>query len=155
MGRRIQRARRTRNGRGRAPALKVRAAAAAAESPALSPEEEATLKRFRAMSVALEMVEDALAVARLGLNGNPTKEERRQLDEDILELGLQRTRLTNEMIALGRGQGSTTPPTPEQINEIKALAEKVDKLTLHAVAASTAVKEVGRVLDLVAESGLV
>ena len=107
------------------------------------------------MSVALEMVEDALAVARLGLNGNPTKEERRQLDEDILELGLQRTRLTNEMIALGRGQGSTTPPTPDQINEIKALAEKVDKLTLQAVAASTAVKEVGRVLDLVAESGLV
>lgn len=113
------------------------------------------LTTFRAMSVGLEMVEDALAVARLGLNGNPTKEERRQLDEDILDLALQRTRLTNGMITLGRGEGTISPPTARQIDEIKALAEKVDRLTLQAVAASTAVKEVGNVLDLLAESGLV
>ena len=72
----------------------------------MTPEEQATLETFRAMSDALEMVEDALAIARQGLNANPSKQERRQLDEDILDLALKRTRLTSAMIALGRGQGT-------------------------------------------------
>lgn len=120
----------------------------------MTPEEQATLAAFRAMSDALEMVEDGLAVARQGLNSNPTKQERRQLDEDILDLGLKRTRLTSAMIALGRGQATISPPTAEQIAEIKALAGQVDQLTQQSVAASDAVVAVGKVLDLVAKSGL-
>jgi translation initiation factor 6 (eIF-6) len=117
----------------------------------MTPDE--TLASFRAMSDTLEMVEDALAVARQGLNANPTKVERRQLDEDILELGLERTRLTSAMIALGRGQGTITPPSAQEIAQIKALAEQVDQLTQQSVAASEAVVTTGEVLDLIAKSG--
>ena len=120
----------------------------------MTPEEQATLETFRAMSDALEMVEDALAIARLGLNANPSEQERHQLDEDILELALKRTRLTSAMIALGRGQGTITPPTAEQIVEIKTLAGQVDQLTQQSVAASGAVVATGHVLDLLAKSGL-
>jgi hypothetical protein len=117
-------------------------------------DEQAVLATFRAMSDALEMVEDALAVARLGLNANPTRQERRQLDEDILELALKRTRLTSTMIALGRGEQTIQPPSAAQIAEIKTLAAQVDQLTQQSVAASEAVVATGHVLDLVAESGL-
>jgi hypothetical protein len=120
----------------------------------MTPEEQATLETFRAMSDALEMVEDALAIARQGLNANPSKQERRQLDEDILDLALKRTRLTSAMIALGRGQGTITPPTAEQIAEIKTLAGQVDQLTQQSIAASGAVVATGHVLDLLAKSGL-
>jgi translation initiation factor 6 (eIF-6) len=120
----------------------------------MAPDEQAILATFRAMSDALEMVEDALAVARKGLNANPSKQERRQLDEDILELTLKRSRLTNSMIALGRGQGTIRPPTADQIAEIKQLATEVDRLTRESLAASRAVVAAGNVLDLLAESGL-
>lgn len=120
----------------------------------MTPEEQATLETFRAMSDALEMVEDALAIARQGLNANPSKQERRQLDEDILDLALKRTRLTSAMIALGRGQGTIRPPTADQIAEIKTLAGQVDRLTQQSVAASGAVVATGHVLDLLAKSGL-
>jgi HAMP domain-containing protein len=120
----------------------------------MTPDDEATLEAFRTLSEALEMVEDALALVRQGLNANPTKEERRQLDEDILELALKRTRLTSALLALGRGDATITPPTPGQIAEIKALAARVDQLTRESIAASDAVKEAGRVLDLLAQSGL-
>ena len=120
----------------------------------MAPDEQAILATFRAMSDALEMVEDALAVTRQGLSANPTKQERRQLDEDILDLGLKRSQLTNSMIALGRGQGTIRPPSAEQITQIKALAAKVDQLTRESVAASEAVVVAGNVLDLIAESGL-
>ena len=120
----------------------------------MTAEEQAALATFRAMSEALEMVEDALAVARKGLNANPTKQERRELDEDILDLALKRTRLTNSLIALGRGQETIQPPTPGQIAEIKALATQVDQLTRQSVAASQAVTAAGDVLELLADSGL-
>ena len=120
----------------------------------MTPEEEKTLETYRAMSDTLEMVEDALAVARQGLNMNPTKSERHQLDEDILDLRLKRTRLTSAMIALGRGQGTIRPPTADQIAEIMILAGQVDQLTQQSVAASGAVVATGHVLDLLAKSGL-
>jgi translation initiation factor 6 (eIF-6) len=120
----------------------------------MAPDEQAILATFRVMSDALEMVEDALAVARQGVNANPTKQERRQLDEDILELALKRSRLTNSLIALGRGQGTVRPPTAGQVAQIKELATEVDRLTRESIAASGAVVAAGNVLDLLAESGL-
>jgi hypothetical protein len=120
----------------------------------MTPEEQATLETFRAMSDALEMVEAALAIARQGLDADPSKQERRQLDEDLRDLALKRTRLTSAMIALSRGQGTTDPLTPEQIAEIKALAGQVDQLTQQSIAASGAVVATGNVLDLLAKAGL-
>ena len=121
----------------------------------MTPEEQAILETFRAMSDALEMVEDALVIARQGLDANPSKQEGRQLDEDLFDLAFKRTRLTSAMIALSRGQGTTNPLTPEQIAEIKALAGQVDQLTQQqSIAASGAVVATGNVLDLLAKSGL-
>jgi hypothetical protein len=150
MPRRIPPAKRTRRSDVRARATTDRST----REPSMTPDDEATLEAFRTLSEALEMVEDALALVRQGLNANPTKEERRQLDEDILELALKRTRLTSALLALGRGDATITPPTPGQIAEIKALAARVDQLTRESIAASDAVKEAGRVLDLLAQSGL-
>jgi hypothetical protein len=124
------------------------------EHATLTPEDRATLAMFRAMSDALEMVDDALAVARQGLNTNPTKQERRQLDEDILDLALKRTRLTSALIALGRGERTISPPSAQQIARIKELAGEVDQLTRQSVTSSQAVVASGKVLDLVAKSGL-
>ena len=47
---------------------------------------EEIIATYKALSDALEMIEDAIVVAKQGLLQNPTKEERRALDAEILEL---------------------------------------------------------------------
>lgn len=112
---------------------------------------EEIIATYKALSDALEMIEDAIVVAKQGLLQNPTKEERRALDAEILELEAKRAKISAKMIALGRGEPSVKKPTDAQIAEIAALAGEVDRLTRASAAASQALAITGRVLDLMSE----
>lgn len=112
---------------------------------------EEIVATYKALSEALEMTEDAIVVAKQGLLQNPTKEQRRALDAEILELEAKRAKIMSKMIALGGGQSNVKKPTEAQIAEIAALAGEVDRLTRESVAASQALAITGRVLDLMSE----
>ena len=112
---------------------------------------EEIVATFRGLSDALEMTEDAIVVAKQGLLQNPTKEVRRALDADILELEAKRAKISAKMIALGRGEPSVKKPTDAQIAEIATLAGEVDQLTRASATASQALAITGRVLDLMSD----
>ena len=111
-------------------------------------------KVYESFSDSLEMVEDAIVAARQALLENPTKEERRELNEQILELEAKRAKITNKLIALGRPGAAVSPPTDAQIAEIKGLAEEVDKLTRASEGAARAISVAPRGLDMVAKAGM-
>jgi chromosome segregation ATPase len=105
--------------------------------------------KFQALSDALEMVEDAIEAARLALFDNPEKDERRRLNELILELEAKRAKIINKMIELGRQQTAIKKPTKAQLDELKNLAAKVDELTRNSQGAVIAINAGGEVLALV------
>lgn len=109
--------------------------------------------KYQALSDALEMVDDAIEVARTGLLENPDKEERRRLNELILELEAKRAKIVNKMIVLGREAGKVAMPSASQIKKMKALAAQVDALTRSAQGAGTAIDMAGKVLEMASKSG--
>jgi hypothetical protein len=108
--------------------------------------------KFRSLSVLLEMTEDAIVVAKKGLLKNPEKEERRELDENILELTAKRAKITNTMIAIASNAAAMPLPPPELVKQIARLADKVDEMSRANVVASAAVKTTGQVLDVVTDA---
>lgn len=110
--------------------------------------------KFQALSDALEMVEDAIDAARVALLDNPNKDERRRLNELILELEAKKAKIINKMIALGREQTQVKKPTKTHLDELKKLAEKVDGLTRAGQGAATAIGIGEQVLALVEQADL-
>lgn len=109
--------------------------------------------KYQALSDALEMVDDAIEVARQALLENPDKEERRRLNELILELEAKRAKIVNKMIVLGRETGTIAMPSENQIEKMKALATEVDGLTRSAQGAGKAIEMAGKVLEMASKSG--
>lgn len=107
--------------------------------------------KFEALSDALEMVDDAIEAARHALLENPNKEERRRLNELILELEAKRAKIVNKMIALGRKTRAVAMPSKAKINKLKELAAEVDELTRAAQGAGRAIQLADQVLDLAGE----
>jgi hypothetical protein len=108
--------------------------------------------KFTALSVMLEMTDDAAVVAKKGLLQNPDKEERRELDEIILELAAKHAKVKNMMFALANDAAIMDPPTKAQLTVITDLADKVDKMTRKNVVVSSAVKVAGEVLTTVTDA---
>ncbi len=109
--------------------------------------------KYQALSDALEMVEDAIEVARQALLENPDKEERRRLNELVLELEAKRAKIVNKMIALGRDAGTVAMPSKDKIDKMKALATQVDGLTRSAQGAGKAIDTADKVLKMASKSG--
>jgi hypothetical protein len=105
--------------------------------------------KFRALSIMMEMTDDAIVVAKKALLQNPDKEERRELDEIILELAAKHFKVKNMMLALANDATVMDPPSKSQVDKIAALAEAVDKKTQGNVVASAAIKLTGEVLTTV------
>ena len=110
--------------------------------------------KYQALSDALEMVDDAIEVARQALLENPDKEERRRLNELVLELEAKRAKIVNKMIAIGRDAGALAMPSKAQIDALKALATEVDELTRSAKGAGKAIEMAGKVIEMAGKSGL-
>jgi len=109
--------------------------------------------KYQALSDALEMVDDAIEVARKALLGNPDREERLRLNELILELEAKRAKIVNKMAALGRKTGQIAMPSKSRIEKMKALATQVDDLTRSAQGAGKAIEVAGKVLEMAGKSG--
>lgn len=110
---------------------------------------------FKALADAQEMASDAITVAEKGLNANPTREQRRILNEDILELNAKFTKLQGHLLALARGGDVIARPTDRQLRELARLSASVDRMVNRSVSASQAVRTVGEVLELAHDAGLV
>lgn len=109
------------------------------------------VKTYQALSDAHELAEDGIVLAKKGLLRNPSPEERRDLDKQILELGEQSTLIWEMMIAIRTETKTIKMPKQEQINEIARLSGEVEALTKGAINASQAVVLAGKVLDIAAK----
>ena len=102
-------------------------------------ENEDLIVTLNHLASAIEMVQDAIIIAKQGLNMNPTKEQKRQLLEDRLELEAKLQRLNGKLLGLASNQGGLTPPTRAQIDEIKSLTAEVEKSTQQNLDASASI----------------
>lgn len=109
---------------------------------------EDLVAKFKALSVTLEMTEDAIVVIKKTLLDPLEKEERRALDETLLELVAKRAKITNMMIALSSDATVMSPPSSALVKQMARLADKVDEMSRANVVASEAVKATGQVLDV-------
>jgi hypothetical protein len=104
-----------------------------------------------ALGDALHLVFEAIALAEKGLEKNPSTDEERVLNENLVALELQRAEIQgmiNDLIA----QTRTLPgPTAKQVAEISNLTGEVEAVTNASVTASRAVALTSRALALATE----
>lgn len=104
-----------------------------------------------ALGEALSLVFKAIALARKGLEKNPSTEEGRELNETLNELERQRTEIQAKMDALIANARAVAGPTPEQVARMSALTAEVGAQTNASVTASAAVALSARALALATE----
>lgn len=102
----------------------------------------------------LTLVNKALLLARRILAGNPPPEDLIDLNQTILELTKQQTKLESLLEALRRTP-SVTPPDPARFAEIKTLTTAVDAAIRANTTARDAIVVGTRVLTAVEKSGVV
>lgn len=110
---------------------------------------------FKALADAQEMVSDAISIAENALDENPTREQRRVLDEEILELNAKFSKLQGRLLAMAKGKSVIARPTDPQLAALTKLSEEVDSLAHTSVSASEALTTIALVLDTVRDTGLV
>lgn len=97
---------------------------------------------------AVDAVEDAIIITEQAMNQNPTRDERRKLNEERLNLERRRFMLNNQIRLLARNSADIEPPSDEQLEELKKLSTKVDDATNQALNASDAIALTGDLLDM-------
>ena len=103
---------------------------------------------YQALSDAYELIEDAIVLAKNGLLENPTPEERRSLDKQILELAERSAIVEAKMLAARRGEERIAMPSKTQLDSIAVLTGEVEALRNQSVAAADAIALAGRVLEM-------
>jgi hypothetical protein len=98
------------------------------------------------LSDALALIFSAITIAEQGLLRNPSVEQERELNEQILALELRRATLRAQLDALINGNATIAGPTAAQVAEISRLTGQVDTLTGAALTASSAVALSSKVL---------
>jgi hypothetical protein len=109
--------------------------------------EQRAIKVYEVLSDALTLVESMLILARQGLERNPSADERRDLNAQILDLEEQRARIDNKMTALLAKGTAQNPPPDGFVKSIAELSGKVERQTSQAAAASMALVLGAEVLE--------
>ncbi|WP_286829852.1 MULTISPECIES: hypothetical protein [Kordiimonas] len=89
----------------------------------------------------------AYRLVERGLGKNPSDDERRELEIQLLELGREKERLKNKLAALEAEFDAAQPPTEEQIEAVKGLMAKVEAHTNATITASAALGLAASALD--------
>ena len=102
--------------------------------------QKARLEKFRRLNDAQKALQAARVVARKGLNRNPSPEQRRDLDENILDLTERITILEARILAVrnGGGNDNIAMPSDEQVAETGAILAEVEGLTNQNITAAGA-----------------
>jgi len=94
----------------------------------------------------LALTFDAIAAAEMGLRRNPSTDEARVLNENLVQLGAKRAIIRANLSAIAAGSKPVDAPTQAQVKEISALTAQVETLTNAATTASATVAFSSRVL---------
>ena len=102
--------------------------------------QKARLEKFRRLNDAQKAIQAARVVARKGLNRNPSPEQRRDLDENILDLTERIGILEARILAVrnGGGNDNIAMPSDEQVAETGAILAEVEGLTNQNITAAGA-----------------
>jgi hypothetical protein len=109
---------------------------------------EAELTRAR-----LRLVNRALFLADRTIAGNPPPQDRVDLNQTILELTREQTKLEG-LLEAQRRTPSVTPPDPALFAETRRLADEVDAAIRASTTARDAIVVGNRVLTAVEKTGL-
>ena len=101
-----------------------------------------------ALSDALSLTIDAIAITEKGLLRNPSVEDERSLNRNLAELEAKRATIKAMLNALIANTREIEGPTNEQVEEMSRLTNEVDSLTNAALTASGAVGLSTRILSL-------
>jgi hypothetical protein len=99
-----------------------------------------------ALGQALTLVFKGIALAKKGLENNPSVGEARDLNDTIHDLEIQRFAIEAKIDALIDKLPGLTGPTPDQVAKISALTTEVAGQIIVSVMASAAVQLTTRVL---------
>ena len=86
------------------------------------------IRTYTALRQSLTVVEDMLIATKQALEDNPTPDERRRLDRQILDLEEQRTRINAKMTAIIASRQGMSKPSSAQISEIARLSAQVEEM---------------------------
>lgn len=111
------------------------------------------LEKYRQLAAAQSAIHDSIAWAKKGLNRNPRVEERRALDEHILDLAEKNAILEARILALlaSRGDARVPMPSQEQITAIGDLSAEVEGLTNDNLTAAAALSLATNAMKLAGE----
>ncbi len=111
------------------------------------------LEKYRQLTAAQSAIHDAITWTKKGLNRNPSVEERRALDEHILDLAEKNAILEARILAVRNSGGNDTVPmpSPAQISAIGDLSAEVEGLTNDNLTAAAALSLATKGLKLASE----
>lgn len=101
--------------------------------------------------VAIELVDRAIEVARIGLLRNPSAEEERALRKLLLRLGAERAALEADLDAALAGSASVQQPSAAQVAQLEVLLGQAEQATNAALSAAGAIAFASSVLTVASE----
>ena len=105
-------------------------------------------QKARDLKKVLDLLDDAIALVRKALVGNPGDAERRALEQLLLRLGSERGVQQAEFDAELAGETGVQGPKPAQVAKVSALSDEVAQATQGAILASEAIALGGKVFEL-------
>lgn len=103
---------------------------------------------YEVFAEASDLVDQSILLIRKALRTSPSPEDRRRLDDELLDLERQSALIEAKLDALFEPGAAIPMPTPLQVDAIGELAAEVERHTNQAAAASGTVALTGRVLAL-------
>jgi hypothetical protein len=111
------------------------------------------IEKYRQLTTAQSAIHDSITWAKKGLNRHPSPEERRALDEHILDFAEKNAILEARILAVRNNQGNVTVPMPTsaQISTIGSLSAEVEGLTNDNLTAAAAISLATKAMTLAGE----
>lgn len=111
------------------------------------------LEKYRHLTAAQSAIHDSITWAKKGVNRNPSVEERRALDEHILDLVEKNATLEARILAVRNsgGNDNVPMPSPAQISAIGSLSAEVEGLTNDNLTAAAALSLATKAMKLAGE----
>jgi hypothetical protein len=109
-------------------------------SDKLTEAEQRALAAYEALLAMSDMLDQMATQARLALGANPTTDERRDLEAQLLDIA-GRKAVVEERITLIKREHEAAPlPPPEAVAKVATLVQRVERETAAAMRADAAIK---------------
>ncbi len=109
-------------------------------SDQLTEKQQQAIAAYKALLAASDMLDRMATQARLALGANPTTDQQRDLERQLLDIAGRKAVVEERITLIKREREAAALPPPEAVARVSALVQRVDHETAAALSAEGAIK---------------